>query len=698
MSIAHKIIAGSYLHLLHHPERPPVAAVIPAFNEGNQIPVLLAVLKDVPYLTEIIVVDDGSIDSTWEAATAAGMDDPRVKVIQHPLNYGKGQALKTGWQSTDAPYVLFLDADLINLRPHHVDQLVLPVMQGETDMTVGLFNSGRWVTDFTHRTIPWLSGQRCIKAPLMKQVPVDAAQGYGIETAISTTARKNGWRCQEIWLHGVSNHLVSDWGGLFSNIIRRVRIVRDVGRAIQLTKGWHLLAPRIRIEVRLAFMLLFILLGSFLAFNRTRAATTLQLGDIPPLDLTNTSSMLVVSPHPDDEVLGVGGLIQAAVAQGIDVRVLMITNGDGQIYTPIAMDRSIRSGISNHINHGERRQQETLAAAEELGLTEDSVYFLGYPDRGLLNLWKGNWNQDCPVKAIFTRAVNNPYSNAYNPLSRYCGNDVLDDVKNIISDFMPDLIVIPHPNDDHPDHRAAGNFTRMAVSLVQNEIPYFEPKILGYLIHYGQFPQPRGYHLNQPILPPIPLSGEQNSWFRYDLSPEEVHTKLAAIRRYPSQMKLLGKFLPSFARPNEIFVSLSPASLAPIEFTSLPVREEGVKETPPLIEPTNESTQSLIMAGADLTGWKVARLGNQLVITLETRGNRIPSLNYRIYAKTPDGETYTYLQTSPESILTRRTFSVRLDLAELDHPPVIAFAADVSQGVTLDRTGWHFLELKDWIP
>jgi LmbE family N-acetylglucosaminyl deacetylase len=698
MSIIQNVITGSYLHLLDHAGRPPVAAIIPAYNESRQIKDLLSVLKDVPYLFEIIVVDDGSEDNTSEIATEAGLDDSRVKVLQHQHNYGKGHALKTGWQYTSTPYILFLDADLINLKPHHIDQLVLPVLHGETDMTVGLFHNGRWVTDFSHRAIPWLSGQRCLKASLVEEVPLNAAKGYGFETAISATARKNNWRCQEIWLKGVSSSHTNQWKGLIQSIRKRVKMFKDVGRAIQLTGGWHLLAPRIRVEVKLALILFFIIIGSMVAFNRTRAATGLRLDDVPPLDLTNTFSMLVISPHPDDEVLGAGGLIQAAKARGIDVRILMMTNGDGQIYTPIALDKNMRPGVNNHINYGQRRQQETLLAIEELGLTSDSIYFLGYPDRGLLNLWKGNWNQDCPVRAIFTRAVANPYANAYNPLSRYCGNDVLDDVINIIGNFLPDLIVIPHPNDDHPDHRAAGNFTRMAVSLIQEEIPYYQPQIFAYLIHSGQFPQPRGYHLNQPLLPPTSLSGEQNSWFRYDLSHEEVQIKLASIQRYHSQMRLMGKFLPSFARPNEIYTSITPLSLAPIEFASMPLMEEGVKETPPLIEPSSERTRNLVIAGADLIGWKVVRLGNQLVLTVETRGTRIPTFNYRIYIKTPDGETYTFNQNSPESILTRSTFSVRIDLAEFENPPVLAFAADVTQRVTIDRTGWHFLELKDWIP
>jgi LmbE family N-acetylglucosaminyl deacetylase/glycosyltransferase involved in cell wall biosynthesis len=698
MSIANKIESGNYFHLLSHTERPPVAAVIPAYNEAGQIGDLINVLKKISYITEIIVVDDGSTDSTCEMAAAAASDDTRVKVLQHPLNFGKGQALKSGWEYTEAPYVLFLDADLKNLCPYHIDQLVFPVMQGEVEMTVGLFKNGRLLTDLSHRAIPWLSGQRCIKSRLLREVPLEASQGYGIETAIATTARKNGWRYQDVWLKGVSNHTGNFFKNFWAKINRLVRIFRDIGRALHLTGGWHLLAPRIRIEVRLFLIILLILLGSSLAYNRSRAASGLLLGDIPPLDLTDIRSMLVVSPHPDDEVLGVGGLIQAAAAQGIDVRVLMLTNGDGQIYTPITLDRRLRSGINNHVTYGERRQKETIAAVAELGLTEDSVYFLGYPDRGLLSLWKGNWNFDCPVRSIFTRAVNNPYSNAYNPLSTYCGNDVLGDVQNIIADFLPDLIVIPHPNDDHSDHRAAGNFTRMGVSLVQDKIPYFNPQILGYLIHYGQFPQPRGYHLHQPLLPPLPLSGEQNSWFRYDLSFEEVQAKLAAIHKYPTQMRLLGKYLASFARKNELFVSISAASLAPIEYTSLPLREEGVKETPLLFEPASVNTQNMIVAGADLIGWKVVRLGNQLVLSVETRGNRIPSLNYRIFVKTPDGQTLTFTQTSPESILTQRTFSVRLDLAELENPSVIAFSGEVTQQVTLDRTGWHFLELKDWIP
>ncbi len=137
--------------------------LIPAYNEGERILNVLGVLRSVANIDSIIVVDDGSKDNTSEVVQAYIPQDPRIKLIHHKQNMGKGHAIMNAWRTTTAPYILMLDADLIGLTPEHVNALCEPVFRGKCDMTLGLFKGGNWKTDFSHWATPWLTGQRCLR-------------------------------------------------------------------------------------------------------------------------------------------------------------------------------------------------------------------------------------------------------------------------------------------------------------------------------------------------------------------------------------------------------------------------------------------------------------------------------------------------------------------------------------------------------
>lgn len=676
--------------------RPAAAAVIPAYNEAGRIGGLLAVLRQVEELAEIIVVDDGSEDGTFAEARQAEAADPRLRVLSHPANQGKGQALGSGWRAARAAYLLFLDADLTNLTPAHVRALLAPVLSGQADMAIGQFCGGKRHTDLAHRLTPWLSGQRCLKAGLLAGLSPAAAAGYGIETALTLAARKNGWRCQAVPLPGVS-HPASDFQrGLRAGLQTRARMYADIWRAWWANADRPALKAQIPLRLRLLMLIMMLLLGSMLAYDRSRASSYLGLDDLPVITLEGARRLLVVAPHPDDETLGAAGLIQAALEGGLEVRVVVLTNGDGQPLAPLALNGQLRPSQADFLALGQRRQMETLAAMAHLGLTPDEIDFLGYPDGRLLAMWLGDWETACPLQASFTRATHNPYPVSYNPAAAYCGSDLLADLRGILNHFRPDIVAVPHPNDDHGDHRAGHNFARLALTLEGEADPEYRPAVWGYLTHYGHFPRPRGDYRRNALLPPIPLSGSHNQWMRLDLSNEQVANKFEATREHASQVRLLGRFLPSFVRGNEIFVELPLLDLSPIGFSAVPLSESGMQELPELREPASESTQRLLFGGADLVGWKIARLGNTLLLTAEARGPLVPGVHYRILVKTPGGQTRIFTSRSPEMALNYRSFTVQIDLEELGEPPVLAMAADAQQTVTLDRTGWYFLALRNW--
>jgi len=209
----------------------PVAAIIPAHNEGALILNVLEVLHQDDSLYEIIIVDDGSTDDTLEKSRQYAQTDPRVRVLRHDVNEGKGQALVTGWSATRAPILLFLDADLIGLQSRHVRSLIQPVLEDRVDMSVGLFRGGQLFTDLSHLVTPWLSGQRCLKADLLKSVSMKAAAGYGIETAITITSRDDRWRCCYVYLKGVTHPHSEIHRGFGKGVKNRFRMYTEILRA-----------------------------------------------------------------------------------------------------------------------------------------------------------------------------------------------------------------------------------------------------------------------------------------------------------------------------------------------------------------------------------------------------------------------------------------------------------------------------------
>jgi LmbE family N-acetylglucosaminyl deacetylase len=277
---------------------------------------------------------------------------------------------------------------------------------------------------------------------------------------------------------------------------------------------------------------------------------------VSPLPLAGARRVLVVAPHPDDETIGAAGVIQAALAQGAQVRVVIVTNGDGQAFSPLVIQKSLEIGAEEYIRMGEQRQQESLAAMLTLGLSSQDVIFLSYPDRALFPLWNDNWSADRPWRSPYTGATSSLYPLTFNPKATYCGQSVLNDFSSILSSFRPDLIIVPHPADKHSDHRAVSNFILLAAAQLHAQQPAYQPEIWGYLVHYADFPETSDEGVALPLLPPAALSRPDARWASLALTSAQAKNKYTALHAYTSQQILLGQLLNSFAGQDEIYTKL----------------------------------------------------------------------------------------------------------------------------------------------
>jgi glycosyltransferase involved in cell wall biosynthesis len=225
-----------------------VSVILPAYNEAGRIGNVLAVLREIDPILEIIVVDDGSKDSTLDEVKQAAISDPRVIIIHHETNKGKGETIFTGAAAAKSPYLLFLDSDLKNLKPRNIQDLIKPVLTGKADMTLGLFLGGKIHTDITHWINPTLTGQRCLRAEIIRHISPEAAKGYGIEIAITIVAYQLRQRVKIVPLKGVWHPPSEFHRGFLSGMAWRANMYSEILRAWKVGRGTDVLTERIIYE------------------------------------------------------------------------------------------------------------------------------------------------------------------------------------------------------------------------------------------------------------------------------------------------------------------------------------------------------------------------------------------------------------------------------------------------------------------
>lgn len=261
-----------------------------------------------------------------------------------------------------------------------------------------------------------------------------------------------------------------------------------------------------------------------------------------------------MAPHPDDEALGAAGLIQRVRERGGSVRIVMMTSGDGFPEGVEAAERITNPKPSDYRNYGVLREGETRAAMQLLGIAPTHVTFLGYPDEGLCHL---------ASTYLFDkrRSFHSPYSERDSPPpterlvrgASYRGVDIRRELENIIIGYAPTLIVLPHPDDDHPDHCSTHIFVREALEAVP---PLYSRhlRILHYLVHYEQWPLSEDAGTGSKLNPPADLPTTEGQFVSLELTPDESAAKKKALLLYTSQMQVIGRFMTAFGRDNELFI------------------------------------------------------------------------------------------------------------------------------------------------
>ena len=273
-------------------------------------------------------------------------------------------------------------------------------------------------------------------------------------------------------------------------------------------------------------------------------------GALPPIDAT--TSLLVVSPHPDDETLCCAGAIERVANAGGQVSVVWVTSGDGSALSMLMVERSLFAAAGKARELASKRMHEAREATTLLGVPRNQQLFLGYPDGGILQLLTGN--RTTPYRAKFTGDTRVPYSDALFPGHPYTGESLERDFEAILDRVRPTLVLAPSLDDTHPDHSATGKLVTRTL-LRRDEAS----KLHYWIVHGGEgWPSPRGYMPGIPL--EIPAAGAGLRLQPFTLTDSEEARELQAVNAYHTQMEVMAPFLLAFVRTSELF-SAPPTAL-----------------------------------------------------------------------------------------------------------------------------------------
>ncbi|WP_165488565.1 MULTISPECIES: PIG-L deacetylase family protein [Dyella] len=217
-----------------------------------------------------------------------------------------------------------------------------------------------------------------------------------------------------------------------------------------------------------------------------------------PLTFGSHTRLLVVAPHPDDETISAGELIQHVQQAGGEVEILLLTDGDNNPWPQRWVERRLWVGPAERERWGRRRRLEVGQALKTLGVRPEALHPLGLPDMGL-TAWL-----------------------------RFHLDALLEHVAGRLSTFQPTHVAMPSLGDRHPDHGAAHVLMRLALAHWTDSIP----AVLTYLVH-GRDPREGEVVV---LTPGLRMHG----------------VKLAAMEAYASQMALSGERMRALAdRPEQ---------------------------------------------------------------------------------------------------------------------------------------------------
>ena len=173
-------------------QRPQVSVLVPAKDEAENLPLFMeqaaAAFASAPGRYEVVVIDDGSTDDTWNVVEALARQYPFLRAVQHRARRGIAESLRTGYLNSSGSVLVFYPADL-QYKPEDIPRLVEPILAGETDMVTG-YKQGEYEKAFVSGIYNRLS-RSLFKVPVRD---LNSVKAYRREVMESLPARPDWHR------------------------------------------------------------------------------------------------------------------------------------------------------------------------------------------------------------------------------------------------------------------------------------------------------------------------------------------------------------------------------------------------------------------------------------------------------------------------------------------------------------------------
>ncbi len=187
-----------------------------------------------------------------------------------------------------------------------------------------------------------------------------------------------------------------------------------------------------------------------------------QIENPSAVPISVPKKVLIVAPHPDDEILCCASTIKKHLLAGDDVSIVIVTNGDGK-----------EEGNSEQsLDYGAERRNESLRAARRLGVSPRKVMFLGFPDGYLAEIEKKG-----SARSKFTQLIQTMRASLF-PGTPYTWSGLQRSLRKVLTKSEATIIYLPNENDTHTDHQVAARATRKAARSLK-----ITPEWNEYMVH-----------------------------------------------------------------------------------------------------------------------------------------------------------------------------------------------------------------------
>lgn len=192
-----------------------LSVVMPVYNEETTVREMIEKVLSVDIVKQLIIVDDCSEDKTRDVLKIFS-SNPKVKLVYHQKNMGKGAALKTAFREVNGDVVVIQDADL-EYEPEEFKEMIIPIQKGRADAVYGsrlTFAKPQRAYLFTHRVgnkIVTLFASilynttltdietcyKMFKAELLKDLRIES-RGFEVEPELTAKLLKKKLRIYEV--------------------------------------------------------------------------------------------------------------------------------------------------------------------------------------------------------------------------------------------------------------------------------------------------------------------------------------------------------------------------------------------------------------------------------------------------------------------------------------------------------------------